>query len=292
MTDFLKNTWRLYINSLSATAFKVLVVISLLFASNHLGAQSFYAGDTINTNFQLVNQGMPVIPLEIDVDNDGVNDISFQSLIHGSSSGTASRTVIQKSHQNSNIYFNYDTLKVCSLVPAFGTALGAIPLNHGAPITDLMFQSDTSQKVYLSLNNTYTPPCYFNTTIGLDTFYIAFQKHAPHDTLLGWILFTPSKVISVAIQKAGRVTHIIENKEENQFSIFPNPADNQINIEWNSSGSQSIYIFDSQGRMVFELEDLKENRLKLNVDSFKIGIYFIQIKSKKDEISTRKLLIR
>jgi hypothetical protein len=60
-----------------------------------------------------------------------------------------------------------------------------------------------------------------------------------------------------------------------QFSIFPNPATNEINVKGNFK-NETVIITDSQNRLLKELKAVNENTFTINVSDFKNGIYFLR----------------
>jgi hypothetical protein len=60
----------------------------------------------------------------------------------------------------------------------------------------------------------------------------------------------------------------------NQFSIYPNPADETLIIEIEFS-NLPIRILDAQGRLVFETTS-SSKRTEIDVRLFQSGLYFIK----------------
>jgi len=88
---------------------------------------------------------------------------------------------------------------------------------------------------------------------------------------------------------------VADNKEVN-FSIYPNPANDNINFIHNekNSGLVSIKITDLTGRNVFtgEFKNVQPGRvLTINSSGFSNGIYLIYIIS-GDKMGTRKIVVR
>lgn len=76
------------------------------------------------------------------------------------------------------------------------------------------------------------------------------------------------------------------------FSLFPNPASNQINIEFpeNFSGSSiNFQIFDALGRIIREAESFYNND-KIEVGTLKSGIYYLKIFDESKLIGIEKFM--
>lgn len=74
----------------------------------------------------------------------------------------------------------------------------------------------------------------------------------------------------------------IENPQEEKFSVTPNPAGDYLEIKSVSKNSvKDVRIFDSAGKLVLDLTNIKEDRLSLK-DVGK-GFYLMQIHLKNDK---------
>jgi len=74
----------------------------------------------------------------------------------------------------------------------------------------------------------------------------------------------------------------------NSFSVFPQPASNQIEIETNET-IQSYKIFDLNGKILSE-ENYLNNKI-IDVANLPKGIYLLQLLNNKNFISTKKIII-
>ncbi|KXK45591.1 MAG: glycosyl hydrolase, partial [Bacteroidetes bacterium OLB10] len=71
-----------------------------------------------------------------------------------------------------------------------------------------------------------------------------------------------------------------ENSQASAFSVYPNPADNYITIEWNATeqGTTHIVLTDITGKMV--KQDVVNNNTGINIVSMDVsmlpkGIYML-----------------
>jgi hypothetical protein len=72
------------------------------------------------------------------------------------------------------------------------------------------------------------------------------------------------------------------NTKENYF--FPNPANNEININLPSKGNTQIEISNAYGQVIIK----DQNKNKIDISKLPIGLYFITIKGKQSY--TQKLI--
>lgn len=85
---------------------------------------------------------------------------------------------------------------------------------------------------------------------------------------------------------------INENKQDELISLFPNPFENTLNINYpNPSGAKTIFeVVDITGKTVFKTENKNSNLLLTDNELKNKGIYFLRIK--RDNIFSVKKVIR
>jgi hypothetical protein len=80
--------------------------------------------------------------------------------------------------------------------------------------------------------------------------------------------------------------------DENQplyFSLYPNPAKNELFLEMTDQIKEAeVMIFNSLGENVLNTE-VRELKMKINIESFPNGFYFIELKS-GNKISRQKFI--
>lgn len=85
----------------------------------------------------------------------------------------------------------------------------------------------------------------------------------------------------------------IEN-ENFTFNLFPNPADNLLQIEYNLDRKQDLefFIFNNIGQLVYQnkLLSTKQESLTVDVSTFSEGVYFVKLKT-KDSAQFKKVII-
>jgi endoglucanase Acf2 len=67
----------------------------------------------------------------------------------------------------------------------------------------------------------------------------------------------------------------VELSHNSKVAIFPNPAIDELYI-YLPSGNSSIYFYDIGGKMLKQLE-VNEELVRINISSFKSGIYFVKV---------------
>lgn len=82
---------------------------------------------------------------------------------------------------------------------------------------------------------------------------------------------------------------INENIDMVEFSIFPNPADEQITISVADLNKNYFTIYNSIGQIVFSGSFI--SKTTVDVSSFSNGIYYIKLTGKDSRSSTKKLVV-
>lgn len=80
----------------------------------------------------------------------------------------------------------------------------------------------------------------------------------------------------------------VKNVESDNFSIYPNPANQQFTINGNEHIS-SIKVFDITGKQVFYLtENINK---QIDISNLQPGIYLIKANFGDDKVLTKRLII-
>jgi hypothetical protein len=85
----------------------------------------------------------------------------------------------------------------------------------------------------------------------------------------------------------------IKKAQSPEIRVFPNPARNHLNIEWNGQIiSPEISLYDITGRKVYStsVPSSSDSAIRLNTNSYKTGLYILQIKT-GDHVISRKIII-
>jgi len=118
--------------------------------------------------------------------------------------------------------------------------------------------------------------------------YVGFLLEVDNEKLLGWMKLVgrggwPShcssfELLEVAIQKEPTFYLGINDLKDIDFKVYPNPASNVVNIEFDAHQKGSISLFDMSGR-IFLSQDIDSQEIKLNVENLTDGVYFLSVKT-------------
>ena len=75
-----------------------------------------------------------------------------------------------------------------------------------------------------------------------------------------------------------------------RISIYPNPASDNILINYGVAEVTSIKIIDMTGRELFEMESIQSNN-QIKLTNFESGSYFVVFELKSDQILTKPFII-
>ncbi len=86
---------------------------------------------------------------------------------------------------------------------------------------------------------------------------------------------------------------IENNNNISSFEIYPNPASSYLYVDNKNSNNKPIdlKIFDIMGNMVLNMNTLNEFPTKINIENFKNGIYFINLKQEDGQVIIKKIII-
>lgn len=103
------------------------------------------------------------------------------------------------------------------------------------------------------------------------------------DTIQGYL--NPRMYLTLGLGTVLTINELIDKTTE----IYPNPANNVLNIISYTSGIENINIYNTNGQLVLSSK-VNANQIRLNTSNLAKGIYIINIKSKDTSIK-RKLII-
>lgn len=119
------------------------------------------------------------------------------------------------------------------------------------------------------------------------------------DSLLVTFHFNPTNPYDT-LERIAVIDEIYFNKpfasvkleEINNFSIFPNPVNKELNIlmtNWNAA--QNLCLFNSLGQEIFKIKVFDNERLKINTENYPPGIYHLKINFNNGITSTKRIII-
>lgn len=139
------------------------------------------------------------------------------------------------------------------------------PINGGASAT----QGDT-----LAINN--------NLTFRMKRYPADFEAFEGRDmTGKSWIELEPDTEFCDLILPVG------ETMADYYLKVYPNPASNQVTIEWEGGLYADVMIYDMLGRKIDSFR-ASGGRKYLDISGYEAGIYFIEIEGRQ----TRKFVVQ
>ncbi|MBN2619427.1 MAG: T9SS type A sorting domain-containing protein [Spirochaetales bacterium] len=81
----------------------------------------------------------------------------------------------------------------------------------------------------------------------------------------------------------------IDEKSIN-YKIYPNPAENYINIESETLIS-NVIIYDELGRSILEYQDINQKEFTIDVSTFNFGFYLVKILDNKNNYNFSKVIV-
>jgi len=139
----------------------------------------------------------------------------------------------------------------------------------------------------------YTEPLLRPTTTNDYSYFHNLSTFIPRSTI-------PNKFVPLSKE----VNNIHEKETEKEIDtkdveiqIFPNPTDGQaiielINGEKNNVSLKSISIYNALGQQLNILEANNSQSIQVNVTSYDVGMYFIQVKDSNNQSYVKKLIIQ
>ena len=85
---------------------------------------------------------------------------------------------------------------------------------------------------------------------------------------------------NVAI-KSGKPVGLAEKQQNSNFSVFPNPAEKMLNVQWSNLPVQYLTLYHTSGKQVMNKRVDKENvsQESFHVGHLKSGIYFLRLQT-------------
>lgn len=127
----------------------------------------------------------------------------------------------------------------------------------------------------------YAPPLcdcevyqpYYYKNLGGPYIKTAYMQYYMHErTLIG---FSDSTQTWGTLKTCGEILSVEENNELS-FRLFPNPVKDVLNIEFETSQTGIVRIFDARGTLIYNLDIENQDRIEINSAEFPTGIYILQ----------------
>jgi hypothetical protein len=166
--------------------------------------------------------------------------------------------------------FTY-TISEPSAIALFATATSADISNNGT--IDLSISGGTPA-YSIQWNNNETTEDLTNLAPGLYTVTVTDANGCQAATA-GEVIFENTNTVS--------------ELENNDWTIFPNPSNNDATIKWNNNKVDEIFITDSNGKMISKKSVLDLNEFQ--VENLESGIYFVNLFIQNEKIASKKLIV-
>lgn len=171
---------------------------------------------------------------------------------------------------------------------------------HGPPMTQSQlrkFGCQTASASYNSSTNILSitstvgtgatlewTECGETNVLGTSNTYVPSQDGDYSVTVFDGNCATTSNCVNVVIQTT---PSSIQTNDNNDLSIYPNPASDIVNIAKNGN-NQIVKIYDLTGKMVYQ--NVFSNNITVNTENFKSGIYFIKIEGNENTTTTKMVV--
>jgi len=84
-------------------------------------------------------------------------------------------------------------------------------------------------------------------------------------------------------------SQILDNQYKS-LTIYPNPSNSQISINVNEANIDLVALFDNQGRLIIEFNNISSSSFDFDVSNISAGVYTLKVLSLSD-LNSRKIII-
>jgi len=82
----------------------------------------------------------------------------------------------------------------------------------------------------------------------------------------------------------------IRSKQVAELQVFPNPAQEQVNLRWGSDASQ-LHVYSATGKLIVQHPlDMAARNFQLSLEGYAKGLYFLTLRLHDGHSSTIKLI--
>jgi len=257
-----------------------------IFVNDELVEETAEYGAGSGANATVYTYTMPVPTISL-IDNTNAVTVRIEISSTGSSSQTTIDNIIWAPHEpqvvNPSASFSVESLNNFEYV--FGEGPSETQ-TVDVIITDL---PATETATLASLNTDFiivSPTALAN---GTHTIIVQLAADLPIAEYTSELILTHNSVELGSVSLNGEVTEDLSTKENNieGLNIFPNPANDILNITSNSTADKNVQLFDLTGKKVLDVTTVSQ----VNVSTLKSGIYVAKIKE-AGKTATRKVIIK
>ena len=91
-----------------------------------------------------------------------------------------------------------------------------------------------------------------------------------------------------AVKKALEYVSISPIVSDTDITIYPNPANNRIYIDYDKDENIDVFVYNIDGKCIMQMPDMSVR--ELNVQQLAAGVYFIKVKL-SNTVITKKMII-
>ena len=165
--------------------------------------------------------------------------------------------------------------------------LAACETPHCNPVTDATAVITNCEKVTITWSAVAGATGYeINGELVTNTEYVKYSDFE-HDITYSWEIYTvcgTEKSESVTIRETANCTTSI-NEFANSISIYPNPANNNVNIEGENIAGVAVY--NSIGQHIAQYGNVNT----IDISSYNAGIYFFNILTTEGRVERTKVVV-
>lgn len=273
-------------------------IVTSVMSSASADAQIFYTDVNPDT---VISSPLSPTPknYNLDLNNDGVNDFRI----------SCSRTM--GACQTARYYISYVNVSAldANAVVAVANSTYPQPMNFNDSIISGLTFSTSGNLRYERTSNQFCSGYTQGYWPLLSDHYLGLKLIVGSNTYYGWARMQvsfgsetsctikdyaynsiPNQPILSGETGTGS-TGIFENSSATSINLFPNPADNHFTIALGSSNQKvEVNIADITGKIIYSTIARETQRIEVNTEDFKKGIYIVQIQS-ADFIGTKRLVI-
>ncbi len=81
-------------------------------------------------------------------------------------------------------------------------------------------------------------------------------------------------------------------QENESLSLFPNPASNIVNLNWNTGSNYTLEVFDPAGRPVQQVKNITGSNYTLQTTNLPAGMYMMQLQNEKQILRARVVIAK
>ena len=254
-----------------------------IFIAPQNAERNFIIGE-INDNIRIIDQDYPLeirtvenetTEYPLDINDDGVDDINFWTIEEYIGQMYTLNIIYQIKNINNTQIFEFSNV--------------AGQLDSMEIISEQYGLSSSSDLMYYYEYNPY------RVLFPADTIkYIGFKLTENNKDYLGWIKIKGVEpfnhgiyinchyfdILEIAIQNESYSPNGILNIKDIGFSVYPNPTNDIVNIEFDSQQSGIIKLVDLSGRVYFT-KNIDTQKSTINMETLDKGVYFIIITDKE-----------